>query len=489
MNTENFTESVGTVKLRKKIRELSEDGSVKRMWNTRRGKLTRNVYESSKVTDSDFDKICSYFKGMKNSSSYREYKKYFDNLCRMCMMSPEGLIIQTYKLRKGKGNDNNYVCITYSNTRQKITIPAGSRLYHTTTYVDETIKELKPTYQGKAAKGYLYSTPRVYLTIRKQMPKIYADIGHKQKTRMYVVKENIRTAYVDPLVPGYKCGAVYVETKFPIPVEEVKPMKKEEIKKESVETEMMTGVEVVEEDVSFASLEEFCEYYGLEIVDDEDEVIKESFSAEVGKVARSMDAKKYFKNIWENLSSKIQHKALEKKFGDKEYAELKKNFEVLKSSKDYNSYRKAYEKICKTFGLVAPNTTIKEIKFYERDGAHCAQIHYHVGKKKILIPNGTQLIHTTKVKGLKELKPAFCSKKSGYYMWPTRRVYFTLGKKIDDAHVGIKKGDGGSYHYTPTETLKTAYIDAELPTYKMGAVFIDTQFPIKVKNIDKPDNK
>ena len=489
-NGDSIIEESIMSKIGEKIRHHKDESTIQRNWNNNSGKLKRNVYEAKHVSDKEFNEIVDCFKSMKNSNKFHEYKKYFDKLCKICMMSPEGCIIQHYDLQRGKGHDNNYVLITYSNTRQKITIPKGSRLYHTTTYVDETIKELKPVFQGKAARGFLYSSPRVYLTIRKDMPKFFMDIYGKQKTRMYVTKENIRHAYIDPLVPGFKYGAVYVETQFPIPVEEVKPQKDlkkeaEKLKKEAVEyMDDNTVFEFVEDDTNFASLEEFCEYYGLQVIDD-DEVIEESFSAKIGKVSRKKNDNEYLKNIWKNLSSKISHKTVKKELKDKEYNILTSNFEILKTSKEYGKYKKAYETICKMFNLVPSETTIRNISFDEKDGKHYVTIQYHVGKKKILIPNGTQLIHTSKESNIKELKPTFCSKKRGYYMWPTRRVYFTLGKKINENLVGIKGNNSTAYHYTPKENIRTAYIDAELPDYNMGAVFVDTQFPISVRNIDK----
>ena len=295
---ESLKNTIGKCLLKKK----DKDG-VKTLWNNKHGKLQRGVFESSRVTDSDFNKFKELFKKMKESNKYSEYKRYFDEVCKLAMISPEGLIIQRYDFKKGK-EDNNYVLITYSNTRQKIQIPNGSSLYHITTNVNTTIHELIPAFQGKAAQGYLYSTPRVYFTIKKDMPLMFADITASQKTRMYKCKENIRVAYVDPSVPNFKFGAVYVETQFPIKVEEVKPVKKEVAKESSEDIEF--------EDINFVSLEEFCDYYGLIPCDDEN-LIEESFSTEIGKTVRKISDDNFIKKAWNNLAKTITKKKVEKK--------------------------------------------------------------------------------------------------------------------------------------------------------------------------------
>jgi hypothetical protein len=458
------------------LRKKKDKDDLKKTWDNKHGKLQRGVFESSRVTDSDFNKFKELFKKMKESNKYSEYKRYFDEVCKLAMISPEGLIIQRYDFKKGK-KDNNYVLITYSNTRQKIQIPAGSSLYHTTTNVNTTIHELIPAFHGKTARGYLYSTPRVYFTIKKDMPLMFADITQSQKTRMYKCKENIRVAYVDPLVPNFKFGAVYVETQFPIKVEEVKPVKKEVAKESSEDIEF--------EDINFVSLEEFCDYYGLIPCDDEN-LIEESFSAEIGKTIRKISDDNFIKKAWNNLAKTITKKKVEKKITEKEYAYLDSNYSVIKSSTNYNTYKKAYINICKFFDLVPELTSIQWIKFENDKNNKSVKIQYCTGKKKILIPNGTLLIHTSEAGDIKELIPTFCSKRKGFYMWPTKRVYFTLGKFLDDHRVGVHaQGNIKKYHYTPTETFHTAYIDSELPQYNLGAVYIDTQFPIKVIKIEK----
>lgn len=482
----NIIEESVLGKIGQKVRIVKNEVDMSAIWNNRTGKMKHGTFHSKNINDKDFNEISTYFDKMKKSDKYNEYKKYFDAMCKKCNIPIDGCIIQRYYLKRGKNNKNE-ICITYTNTKQKITIPQDCELYHITQY-EGTIKELKPTFKGKSARGYLYSDPRVYLTIRKKMPKLCADIKPNSKTTTYRVKENIRTAYVDPLIPGYKFGAVYVATKFPIPVEKVEYQKKIEIKPMKESENLINDYN--DEIPNFVSLEEFVEYYGLTIIDDNDDIIQESFASKIGAIERKIHDDNFIKRTWENLSSKISHKKITKKVSESDYRDLQKNYDILKSSKIYETYKKAYEKICKFFNLPPQETTIKSITLEDdkKNNTFLVTINFHVGKKKIVIPNGVQLIHTSPSSNIKEIVPKFYSKKQGMYMWPTKRVYFTLDKAIDQKKVGIDK-ENKSFMYTPKETIKTAYIDSELPKFSMSCIYVDTAFPIPVKNLNKDDKK
>lgn len=462
-------------KIGENVRGSIDKSQTRKNWNTKHGKRRLSVYEANKVTDKDFDIIADSIRSMKESTRYSEYKKHLNTLCKMCMIPFDGLIIQRYSLRRGKKPNENYVLITYANTRQKITIPQGSSLYHSSTL--DNLKELKPFFQGKAARGYMYSAPRIYLTIRKNMNPLMADLKPTQKRTLYKVKENIRTAYVDPLVPGFMDGAVYVETQFPIAIEKVVG----KTVKESVDED----VNFIEEDIpKFVSLEEFCEYYGLEIVDEEHEdLMEESFMTTVGKVSRHMEHEKDFRNMWKDLAHRISHKVIKKEVKTKDYQTLHNSYNIMKSSRDYSTYKKAYETICKFFNLKAPETSIKYIKFDEvvgKKNTWTVELSYNSGRRQVMIPNGSMLIYTSSKSGIKELEPTFCSKKAGYFMWPTKRVYFSLARNSMGKDISISKNTK-KFKYTPVENIRNVYIDVDSPSVSMGSVYVDTRFPIRVK--------
>lgn len=188
-------------------------------WKTSNQNHAIQKFKSTQLSDDDYERVKLCIETMKDSMvEYPEYKKAFDRFCYFCHIVPRGVIIRSFDLKYGKPNHHSlYVEYTY-NTK-KMELPEGTTLYHMSKVGG--ITELLPFFQGKAAKGYLYDKPRIYFTIRKNMPKFLADYKFNEKLHMYVCKEKIKYVYVDPLVWSNIQGAVYVETNKPIKVEEV----------------------------------------------------------------------------------------------------------------------------------------------------------------------------------------------------------------------------------------------------------------------------
>ena len=198
---------------------------------------------------------------MRETDDYSEYKKAFDAFCRFCHILPRGVIIRTYDLRKGRP-DKHSLYVEYAFNTKLIDLPEGTMLYHMSSV--DGITELKPFFKGKSARGFLYDKPRIYFTIRKNMPKFLADYKMNEKLHMYVCKEPIKRAYVDPLVWSNIQGAVYVETNKPIKVEKVTSQGLGDIIKkltQKPETERITNESIIEceEDRDF----NFDDFFGF----------------------------------------------------------------------------------------------------------------------------------------------------------------------------------------------------------------------------------
>lgn len=221
-------------------------------WKTQNDRKFVNEYKSSNTSDEDFEELKSLLNIIKTADSYGEYKKAFTKFCYACNILPKGVIIRKYELKKGDKPDQNKVYIQYVNNNKKIQLPDGIKLFHISK-VDK-IKSLIPAFRGKYEKGYLYDTPRIYFTIRRNMPKFLADYKTGVKTYTYVCKKDIKEAYVDPLVWTYAQGAIYIETKNNIPVEQIT-----ESNKDKIETEMKK----VEESTDIDSLLDFISESGL----------------------------------------------------------------------------------------------------------------------------------------------------------------------------------------------------------------------------------
>ena len=366
------------------------------------------------------------------------------------------------KLQK-KGNDKNIFMFEYSANQKKIQIPSDSALYHISNVHD--IKELVPQFRGKSAKGYLYSYPRVYFSIRKKMPKIFADYTKKDnKLSKYVVRENIRTAFVDPLIWLYPQGAVYIETRFPIKVDKVieeKPVK----------------------ECVFESVDDFANYYGLEEIFDDENEVTESVKSFVGSVVRKSVDGTYIRDTWNQLAKNFETNHIIRKLKGKEVEEAKKNYEIMKEEdKSFMKYKSAFNKLCKILGLPNNETIIERVTIdKDKDGDDEINVRYSKGKRKFMVPNGVTLIHVSPMDNLRELKPSFKSKVKGKYMYSSSRVFFTLSKDISKNKAGLEHQT--LHRYTPKENIRVVFIDQTYRDYGTGAVYVETRFPIPANQL------
>lgn len=199
-------------------------------WRAANQDSDKKEYKNSMVTDEEFERMKECIDIIETTENYEEYKKAFSRFCYFCHIVPRGVILVKYDLKKGNKPDHNYLYVKYTYNTKRMELPEGSQLYHMSKVGG--IKELIPFFRGKAAKGYKYDKPRIYFTIRKNMPKIMADYKVGEKMHMYLCKEKIKNVFVDPMLWGYASGAVYIETNKPIPVEEITDSKKAEDAKE-----------------------------------------------------------------------------------------------------------------------------------------------------------------------------------------------------------------------------------------------------------------
>lgn len=187
-------------------------------WKTSNENHFIQKFKTSSMNDAEYEKVRQNFVEMKEAEDYDSYRKAFNRFCYFCHIVPRGVILVKVNLQKGKDN-KNLLYVEYSYNTKRIDLPQDTPLYHMSKVGG--IQELMPVFRGKSAKGYLYDKPRVYFTIRKHFPKFLADYKFNEKMHLYICKENIKQAFVDPLVWVNISGAVYVESNKPIKVEEI----------------------------------------------------------------------------------------------------------------------------------------------------------------------------------------------------------------------------------------------------------------------------
>ncbi len=225
-------------------------------WKTHNENHFRQKFNSKHLTDEEYMKMKSEIKIMRTAEDYEEYKKAFARFCYFCHIVPRGVIITKIELKHGKG-ENNSLFVEYTYNTKKVELPENISLYHMSKVAG--IKELIPQFRGKSVTSYLYDKPRIYFTIRRHLPKFMADYKFYEKMNVYMCKEKIKYAFVDPLVWTSLQGAVYVETNKPIPVEELTANKAKDIIKDEKE-------ETTNEAFDFDHFLNFVNESGLELL-------------------------------------------------------------------------------------------------------------------------------------------------------------------------------------------------------------------------------
>lgn len=209
---------------------------------------------------------------------------------------------------------------------------------------------------------------------------------------------------------------------------------------------------------------------------------------------------KELKNQWMKVSDKFtMHKWIYRYIKDEKQEQmLHKYYDIITngdnsaSGSEYTQYKKAYKFLCNFFGIPTQGTIIEWIEFgedKEDKGQKKISIRYSRGLAKVRIPEGMLLYHSSPAKGITELIPSFKSKTKGKFLYPSKRVYFTVQKEINPFKYGMGKNKYIStsttklYKYTPAKEITQVYIDPTYAIFKERSVYVDTDSPIKVINI------
>lgn len=197
---------------------------------------------------------------------------------------------------------------------------------------------------------------------------------------------------------------------------------------------------------------------------------------------------KDLKDQWKVVADKfVKHKWIYRYINDKQKLQLEKHYAVLTDDNvTYSAYKKSFKFICNFIGIPY-NVVIIENMVFNKNKDDKKQwelsLKYSKGLAKVLIPDGISLIHVSPVDGIKELIPSFKSKTKGKYMYPSKRVFFTIAKDIKPNQAGL---EGQKTHrYTPKENIKHAYIDPTYSDFGSGAVYVEKETPISVEKIEK----
>lgn len=205
------------------------------------------------------------------------------------------------------------------------------------------------------------------------------------------------------------------------------------------------------------------------------------------------DAKQAFKDVmdlrdqWKAVSdSFVKHKWIYRYIDDKQKESLEKHYaNITDNDVSYGTYRRSFKYIAKFMGLPSDKIIIENIEF-KKDKKDKEQweisLKYSKGLARVKIPEGIALVHVSPIAGLSHLTPSFRSKTKGKYLYPSKRVFFTVIKNIRKNQAGLE--GKRIYKYTPRSNYMYAYIDPTYSDFGSGSIYIETDQPIPVINVE-----
>lgn len=208
----------------------------------------------------------------------------------------------------------------------------------------------------------------------------------------------------------------------------------------------------------------------------------------IDSIKKNISTTKELRDQWKKVAGTfVKHKWIYRYIDDKQKETLEKHYAVLTDEDStYSDYKKSFKYICKFMGLPHDKVIIENMEF-KKDEQDKDQweisLRYSKGLIKVSIPDGIRLIHISPVTGIKELTPTFRSKTKGKYMYPSKRIFFTIAKDIKNKQAGLEGQK--TTRYTPKNDIKTAFIDPTYSDFGSGAVYIDTESPIPVETLEK----
>lgn len=169
---------------------------------------------------------------------------------------------------------------------------------------------------------------------------------------------------------------------------------------------------------------------------------------------------------------------------DEEYESVKYNLNIMRIAYDYKEYKDAFNRFCYFCHIVPRGVILTKYELKKgKDNKHSLYVEYTYNTKRIDLPAGTILYHMSRTAGIKELIPQFRGKSDRGYMYEKPRVYFTIRKKMPKAMADYKGGEK-MHMYTCKGNFKNVFVDPLLWGYASGAVYVESNKPIKVEEID-----
>ena len=175
---------------------------------------------------------------------------------------------------------------------------------------------------------------------------------------------------------------------------------------------------------------------------------------------------------------------------DDEFDTVRALIRTMKECETYKEYKVAFDKFCAFIKIVPDGVIFKkyELKQGKENGKHSLEVEYSSNTKKIKLPEGAILYHMSTVPDIKELTPVFRGKAVKGFIYDKPRIYFTIRKKMPRFLADYKLSEK-LYTYVCEENITEAYVDPLVWGHLYGAVYVETNKPIKVKLVTKEVEK
>ena len=169
---------------------------------------------------------------------------------------------------------------------------------------------------------------------------------------------------------------------------------------------------------------------------------------------------------------------------DEEYSEQLNNYNIMKVTEDYSEYKQAFYRLCHFCHVVPRGLVVTKLEFKKgKNNKNTIHMEYSYNTKRIQLPEDIVLYHISKTPGITQLEPAFKGKSERGYLYEKPRVYFTIKRKMPKAMADY--GHNVKMHmYMCKNKFKNVFVDPLLWGYVSGAVYVETNKPIPVQEID-----
>lgn len=157
----------------------------------------------------------------------------------------------------------------------------------------------------------------------------------------------------------------------------------------------------------------------------------------------------------------------------------------MRKAQSYAEYKPLFKQFTKTFHIPERGTIICDHLISDDDrGGVKITITYSNNTNKIRLPEGTSLYHITMAEGLTELRPQFRGKATTGYMYDKPRIYFSVKKTIPKIVADYRGTSSSKLHkYVAVNAPREVYVDPIVWAPFQGAVYVETDKPIKVEEV------